>query len=67
VLQERFGVSGRRACAVVGQPRLAPPVLTEDELALRAWLRQFSKDPPRWGRRRAPWRPPAANPRLIQR
>jgi putative transposase len=41
----------------VGQPRstqrLAPPVPTDDELALRAWLREFSRKRPRWGWRRA--------------
>lgn len=56
-LTERFGVSERRACAVVGQPRcsqrLAPPVPTDDELALRAWLREFARRRPRWGWRRA--------------
>ncbi len=57
VLQERFGVSQRRACAVVGQPRstqrLEPPVPNDTELALRAWLRDFSRRRPRWGWRRA--------------
>jgi putative transposase len=57
VLEERFGVSERRACRVVGQPRatqrLAPPVPSDDELALRAWLRAFSVKRPRWGWRRA--------------
>ena len=52
-----FGVSERRACAVTGQPRstqrLAPPVPSDDELALRAWLRDFSTRRPRWGWRRA--------------
>ena len=56
-LQEQFGVSQRRACDVVGQPRstqrLAPPVPDDDELALRAFLRDFSKARPRWGWRRA--------------
>ena len=56
-LCEQFGVSERRACRVVGQsrstqrlPALVPP---DDELALRAWLRDFSKRRPRWGWRRA--------------
>ena len=53
----RFGVSERRACAVVGQhrstQRLAPPAAGEDEVALRAWLRDFSTRRPRWGWRRA--------------
>ena len=57
VLQERFGVTERRACRVVGQPRstqrLKAPLPPDDELALRAWLRSFSKDRPRWGWRRA--------------
>jgi len=57
VLQERFGVSERRACQVVGQPRstqrLGAPVPSDDELALRAWLRDFAKRRPRWGWRRA--------------
>jgi putative transposase len=42
---------------VVGQcrstQRLAPPVPNDDELALRAWLRDFSRRRPRWGWRRA--------------
>ena len=45
-LREQFGVSERRACAVVGQPRstqrLPAPVPSDDELALRALLRDFS-------------------------
>ena len=56
-LTERFGVSERRACRVVGHPRstqrLSPSVVTDFELALRAFLREFSKRPPRWGWRRA--------------
>jgi len=56
-LCEQFGVTGRRACRVVGQPRstqrLAPPMPADDELALRAWLRDFSRRRPRWGWRRA--------------
>jgi len=74
-LQSRFGVSERRACAVVGQPRstqrLPPPMPSDDELALRAWLRDFSRRRPRWGWRRAAtearkegWR---ANDKRIQR
>ncbi len=47
----------RRACRVVGQPRstqrLPAPVPSDDELALRAWLRDFSARRPRWGWRRA--------------
>ncbi len=56
-LQGQFGVSERRGCAVVGQPRstqrLDPPIPSDDELALRAWLRDFSQRRPRWGWRRA--------------
>jgi putative transposase len=53
-----FGrVSQRRACRVVGQPRstqrLAAPVPSDEELALRAFLRDFSRRRPRWGWRRA--------------
>ncbi len=57
VLRERFGVSQRRACKVVGQhrstERLAAPVATDAEVELRAWLRAFSRERPRWGWRRA--------------
>lgn len=57
MLRERFGVSQRRACRVVGQhrstERLDPPTLSDDEAELRAFLRAFSKERPRWGWRRA--------------
>jgi putative transposase len=57
MLEERFGVSERKACRVLDQPRstqrLPPPVPSDDELALRAWLRAFSVRRPRWGWRRA--------------
>jgi putative transposase len=57
MLQTRFGVSERRACLVVGQhrstQRLAPPARSDDEEALRAFLRAFSTCRPRWGWRRA--------------
>jgi putative transposase len=47
-LRERFGVSERRACTVVGlhrsTMRLTPPPVTAEEAELRAWLRQFSTD-----------------------
>ena len=56
-LQEQFGVSERRACRVVGQPRstqrLPAPIPTDEELALRAFRRDFSRHRPRWGWRRA--------------
>ena len=57
MLLDRFGVSQRRACVVVGvhrsTMRLVPPPITTDEAELRAWLRKFSTDRPRWGWRRA--------------
>ena len=57
MLRERFGVSQRRACTVVGQhrsnERLAATAPSEEEAALRAWLRAFSTERPRWGWRRA--------------
>ncbi|WP_210687538.1 IS3 family transposase [Mycolicibacterium sp. GESEQ-9] len=56
-LRERFGVSERRACAVVGlhrsTMRLTPAPITTEETELREWLRRFSTDRPRWGWRRA--------------
>ena len=55
--QERFGVSERRACKVVGQhrstQRLDPPPPDDQEQRLRAWLRAFARRRPRWGWRRA--------------
>jgi putative transposase len=33
--------------------RLEPPPVTTEEAELRAWLRKFSVDRPRWGWRRA--------------
>ena len=57
MLRDRFGVSERRACTVVGQhrstQRLGPPAPSDDEAELRAWLRAFSLERPRWGWRRA--------------
>jgi len=57
VLEDEFGVSQRRACRVVGQPRstqrLPAPVPSDDEIEIREWLRAFSKRRPRWGWRRA--------------
>ena len=57
VLQERFGVSERRACRVVGQHRStqrrpARPEPTEDE-TLRRRLRHFARRHPRLGWRKA--------------
>ncbi|WP_087072559.1 IS3 family transposase [Mycobacterium dioxanotrophicus] len=57
MLRERFGVSQRRACTVVGlhrsTMRLTPSPIASEEAELRAWLRRFSIDRPRWGWRRA--------------
>ncbi|MDZ5089071.1 IS3 family transposase [Mycolicibacterium parafortuitum] len=57
MLRERFGVSERRACTVVGihrsTMRLTPSPMTTEEVELRSWLRRFSTDRPRWGWRRA--------------
>ena len=56
-LRERFGVSERRACKVVGihrsTQRLAQPPVPDEEADLRAFLRDFAKRRPRWGWRRA--------------
>lgn len=56
-LQQRFGVSQRRACKLLGQPRstqrLAPAAPSDEEERLRARLRAFAVDRPRWGWRRA--------------
>lgn len=53
VLVERFGVSERRACRVVGQhrstQRRSPRPRPEVEDKLRARLRQIAKSHPRWG------------------
>jgi putative transposase len=56
-LMERFGVSERRACRISGQhrstQRLAPRRPSDEEQALRAFLRHFARQRPRWGWRRA--------------
>ncbi len=53
VLRDRFGVSERRACRVVGQhrstQRLSPPVVNDQEWRLREFLFASSKERPRWG------------------
>ena len=56
MLQDRLGLSERRACRYVGQHRstqrhVAPVAV--DEQALRAELRRISRRRPRWGYRRA--------------
>ncbi|WP_412778669.1 IS3 family transposase [Rhodococcus qingshengii] len=56
VLRERFGVSERRACAVVGQSRSVQRrrrSVDETEKVLREKLREISRKHPRWGWRKA--------------
>ena len=56
MLRDRLGVSERWACRMTGQHRSTEryvPKRAEDEAALRAELRKFSKERPRWGYRRA--------------
>lgn len=57
VLQQRFGVSQRRACRLAGQHRSAQrrpaPVPRDADEVLRARLRQISAQYPRWGWRKA--------------
>jgi putative transposase len=56
MVRDRLGVSERWACRVLGQHRSTEryePTRAEDDAALRLELRQFSRDRPRWGYRRA--------------
>ncbi len=56
MLRDRLGVSERWACKVVGQHRSTQrhePKRGDDDAALRAELRRFSVERPRWGYRRA--------------
>ena len=56
MLRDRLGVSERWACRVVGQHRSTQrhePKRAEDDAVLRAELRKFSVQRPRWGYRRA--------------
>ena len=56
MLRDRLGVSERWACRVVGQHRSTQrheSKTAADDAALRAELRKFSKERPRWGYRRA--------------
>jgi putative transposase len=56
MLRDRLGVSERWACRVVGQHRSTEryePKRADDDAALRAALRKFAADRPRWGYRRA--------------
>jgi Phage integrase family len=56
MLQERLGLSQRRACAIVGQHRSTQrhtPTEADPDRDLRERLRRFAKRHPRWGYRRA--------------
>jgi putative transposase len=56
-LQSRFGVSERRACAVVSQQgstkRCAPRPIPDAEAKVRCRLRQIAKAHPLWGWKKA--------------
>jgi putative transposase len=55
MLQDRLGLSQRRACQIVGQSRSLQrrvPASADPDRELRAWLRRFAKRHPRWGYRR---------------
>jgi putative transposase len=56
MLQDRLGLSERRACRYAGQHRSTQrhePVVAGDDAALRRELRRISRSRPRWGYRRA--------------
>lgn len=56
MLQDRLGLSERRACQITGQHRSTQrhqAAVAEDDVALRARLRAISRQRPRWGYRRA--------------
>ncbi len=56
MLQDRFGLSERRACRYVGQHRSTQrreACVAADDGALRGRLREISRERPRWGYRRA--------------
>ena len=56
MLQDRLGLSERRACRVCGQHRSTQrhePQIAPDDGALRKRLREISEAKPRWGYRRA--------------
>ncbi len=56
MLQDRLGLSERRACRIAGQHRSTQrhePKLADDDRALRRRLRELSAKKPRWGYRRA--------------
>jgi putative transposase len=53
---ERFDMSQRRACEIVGQHRSTQryePAETDPDRSLRVELRRFAREHPRWGYRRA--------------
>jgi len=56
MLQDRLGLSERRACQITGQHRSTQrheAVVARDDAALRTELRRISRERPRWGYRRA--------------
>ena len=56
MLCDRLSLSERRACQIAGQHRSTQrhePTQAQDDAALRARLRELSRDRPRWGYRRA--------------
>jgi putative transposase len=56
MLQDRLGLSERRACRLAGQHRSTQrhcPQVASDDAALRRRLRKISEQRPRWGYRRA--------------
>jgi putative transposase len=56
MLNDRLGLSERRACRIIGQHRATQryePRRAADDAALRARLRAFSAERPRWGYRQA--------------
>jgi hypothetical protein len=56
MLQDRLGLSERRACRIAGQHRSTQrhePEIAPDEAALRKRLREISELKKRWGYRRA--------------
>ena len=56
MLQDQLGVSQRRACEIVGQHRSTQryePADPDRDRGLRAELREFAGNHPRWGYRRA--------------
>ena len=56
MVQDRLGLSQRRACAIVGQHRSTQrhtTAVADPDRDMRARLRRFAKRHPRWGYRRA--------------